>query len=205
MSKHYLSYLALGDSYTIGESLPLYENYPYQTVQILRKNGLAFSAPEIIARTGWTSFELAEQLLHTRLNETYDIVSLLIGVNNQYRGLPIEDFKNDFHFLLHKAIHLSGNRPERVVVLSIPDWGVTPYAKDRDRIKIAKEIDAFNTICQEETMLQKAVYLSITEQTRLAKDNPALLAGDHLHYAAKTYAQWAILLAEKIKECLLVK
>lgn len=205
MSKHYLSYLALGDSYTIGESLPLYENYPYQTVQLLRESGHAFSAPEIVAQTGWTSFELAEQLLHTRLNESYNIVSLQIGVNNQYRSLPIEDFRNDFHFLLHKAIHLSGNRPERVVVLSIPDWGVTPFAKGRDRIQIASEIDAFNAICKEETALQKAAYLSITEHTRLAKVNPSLLASDHLHYAAKAYAEWAILLAEKIRECLLIK
>lgn len=205
MSKHYLSYLALGDSYTIGESLPLYESYPYQTVQLLRESGHAFSAPEIIAKTGWTSFELAEQILHTKLNESYDIVSLLIGVNNQYRSLPIEDFKNDFHFLLHKAIHLSGNRPERVVVLSIPDWGVTPFAKDKDSTKIAADIDAFNTICKKETATQNAVYISITELSRMAKDNPSLLAKDHLHYSAYAYAQWARLVAEKTMECLLVK
>lgn len=205
MSKHVISYLALGDSYTIGESLPLYENYPYQTVQLLRKSGLAFSAPEIIARTGWTSFELAEQLLHTSLNESYDIVSLLIGVNNQYRSLPVEDFKSDFHFLLHKAIHLSGNRPERVMVLSIPDWGVTPFAKAKDPEKIAREIDAFNAVCKEETTLQKAVFISITEPSKRVKDDPSLLAGDHLHYSAKAYAQWAAVLAEKIRESLLVK
>jgi hypothetical protein len=205
MSKHYVSYLALGDSYTIGESLPLYENYPYQTVQLLREKGHAIAAPEIIARTGWTSFELAEHLLHTKLNESYDIVSLLIGVNNQYRSLSIEDFKSDFHFLLHKAIHLSGNRPERVMVLSIPDWGVTPFAKDRDPQKIASEIDAFNAVCKEETIQQKAVYIAITEQSRRVKDDWSLLAGDQLHYAAKAYGQWAILLAEKIRECLLVK
>ncbi len=205
MSKHYASYLALGDSYTIGESLPLYESYPYQTVQLLRESGHAFDAPEIIAKTGWTSFELAEQILHTHLNESYDIVSLQIGVNNQYRELPVTDFREEFRFLLHKAIHLSGNRPGRVVVLSIPDWGVTPFAKGKNGRKIAAEIDVFSAVCKEETEIQKAVFIPITDASRMVGNNPSLLAHDQLHYSAKVYAQWAELLAGKILECLLVK
>jgi hypothetical protein len=102
MSKHHYSYLALGDSYTIGESVPLHESFPYQTVQLLRKAGHHFHAPEIIAKTGWTSFELAEHMLHNKLNDQYDFVTLLIGVNNQYRELPVEEFANDFDFLLAK-------------------------------------------------------------------------------------------------------
>ena len=98
MTRHYFSYLALGDSYTIGESVPLHEGFPYQVVQLLRKKGIHFHAPEVVAKTGWTSFELADHILHTTLNEQYDFVSLLIGVNNQYRGLPVADFKEEFQF-----------------------------------------------------------------------------------------------------------
>src|SRR5688572_11620272 len=107
MTRHFSSYLALGDSYTIGELVPLYESFPYQAVQLLRGEGLHFHAPEIVAKTGWTTSELAEHLLHTKLNEHYDFVTLLVGVNNQYRGLPIDDFKSDLEFLLKKALHFS--------------------------------------------------------------------------------------------------
>jgi len=106
MTKHNFTYLALGDSYTIGESVPLHESFPYQTVQLLRKNGLYFHAAEIIAKTGWTTFELAEHILHSRLNDHYDFVTLLIGVNNQYRSLSVEDYKTDFEFLLRKQFLL---------------------------------------------------------------------------------------------------
>ena len=140
MTKHHFTYLALGDSYTIGESVALHQSFPYQTVQLLRKNGLHFHAPEIVAQTGWTSFELAEHLLHTSLNDTYDFVTLLIGVNNQYRGLGIEDYHNNFEFLLKKSLHYTSDKPERVIVLSIPDWTATPFfGKNNDATKVGKE------------------------------------------------------------------
>ena len=129
MTKHIFSFLALGDSYTIGEAVPIYESFPYQTVQLLRAAGLHFYAPEIVAKTGWTTFELAEHILHSKLNEHYDFVTLLIGVNNQFRGLSTEDYTTDFEFLLHKAIHFADEKNDRVIVLSIPDYGVTPFAK----------------------------------------------------------------------------
>ncbi len=191
MSKHHFSYLALGDSYTIGESVPLHESFPYQLVQMLRKAGTSFEAPEIIAKTGWTSFELAEQILHTRLNEPYDFVSLLIGVNNQYRDLPVEDFETDFHFLLTKAIHLSGERPERVIVLSIPDWGSTPFAVKSKRSDISTEIDLFNQVCESAANKSLVHFINITAETRKAKSDSLLLAGDHLHYSGKMHAIWA--------------
>ncbi len=190
MSKHY-SYLALGDSYTIGESVPLHESFPYQAVQLLRKENIHFHAPEIIAKTGWTSFELAEHMLHTQLNEQYDLVTLLIGVNNQYRGLAAEEFETDFAFLLRKAIHLSGEKPNHVIVLSIPDWGVTPFAASKDSKKISKEIDAFNTICESAAKKSKAHFIHITDETRKAKNDKSLLANDNLHYSGKEYAVWA--------------
>ncbi len=191
MTKHYFSYLALGDSYTIGESVPLHEGFPYQVVQRLRKKGLHFHAPEVVAKTGWTSFELADHILHTQLNEHYDFVSLLIGVNNQYRGLPISEFENDFEYLLKKAIYFAGNKPERVIVLSIPDWSVTPFAAERDTNKINQEIDAFNKVCEDKVKKLGGHFIDITTQTRLAKNDESLLASDKLHYSAKSHAVWA--------------
>ncbi|MES2005719.1 MAG: SGNH/GDSL hydrolase family protein [Bacteroidota bacterium] len=202
MSKHHYTYLALGDSYTIGESVPLHESFPYQAVQLLRRTGLHFQAPEIVAQTGWTSFELAEQILHTQLNEVYDFVTLLIGVNNQYRSLSTEEFKTDFEFLLHKAIHLSGNKPSHVMVLSIPDWGATPFASTQDPEKIRKEIDQFNEICESVATKNKAHFINITQDTRKAKDDMTLLAMDQLHYSGKAHAVWAVKLAASIKKAI---
>jgi lysophospholipase L1-like esterase len=200
MSKHYHSLLALGDSYTIGESVPLHESFPYQAVQLLRKAGLPFHAPEIVAKTGWTSFELAEHILHTRLNEAYDFVTLLIGVNNQYRGLPAGEFETDFAFLLRKAIHLAGDRAGNVIVLSIPDWGVTPFAAKQDGKKIGEEIDRFNKICETTAMQMKTQFINITEDTRKAKKDASLLTSDHLHYSGKAHEVWAEKLAGLIKQ-----
>ncbi|MCW3088363.1 MAG: hydrolase family protein [Sediminibacterium sp.] len=196
MSKHHFSYLALGDSYTIGESVPLHDSFPYQTVQLLRKANIPFHAPEIIAKTGWASSELAEHILHTKLNEQYDFVSLLIGVNNQYRNLAVDDFKTDLGFLLRKAIHLSGHA-NRVIVLSIPDWGVTPFAAKKDGKKISGEIDNFNAVCESAAKENKTYYLNITEEMRKVKKD--LLAGDQLHYSGKAYGIWAEKLAGLIK------
>ena len=191
MSKHHHTYLALGDSYTIGESVPLYESFPYQTVQMLRKAGKRFHAPEILAKTGWTTGELAEQILQTKFSEYYDFVTLLIGVNNQYRGLSIDDFKADIDYLIHKAIHITAGVTENVIVLSIPDWGVTPFAKGKDHKKISKEIDEYNLICEATAKQYKTQYINITDETRKANKDLTLLAGDHLHYSEKEHSIWA--------------
>ena len=197
--KHHYSYLALGDSYTIGESVALHESFPYQVVQLLRKAGITIDAPEIIARTGWTSFELAEHLLHTILRERYDFVTLLIGVNNQYRNLPVKDFAEDFDFLLKKAIHLSGERPERVIVLSIPDWGVTPFGITASHKNISDAIDLFNTTCSAAAKEQGVHFVDITGQTRTVAEDEALLASDRLHYSGRSHAIWAGKIAEIIQ------
>ena len=198
MSKHTFSMLCLGDSYTIGESLSLNESFPYQTIQQLRNSGHSFYAPEIIAKTGFTTFELAEQILHTSFLTHYDFVTLLIGVNNQYRGLSAEEYKDDFEFLIKKAIHLAAENAEHVMVLSIPDWGITPFAKERDKLNIAKEIDAFNKVNFEMSAMHKTKYLNITESTRKVADDKTLWASDGLHPSGMEYRKWAALIAESI-------
>ncbi|CAN5414105.1 SGNH/GDSL hydrolase family protein [soil metagenome] len=202
MTKHIFSLLALGDSYTIGESVPLHESFPYQAVQLLRKGDLHFHAPEIVAKTGWTTGELAEHILHNKLNEHYDFVTLLIGVNNQYRELSIDDYATDLEFLLRKAIHFAGEKKENVIVLSIPDWGVTPFAKKRDSKKIAADINAHNKINQAIAERSKVKYIDITPNTRTAKNDGSLLAADGLHPSGKAYAEWAKMLADSIQKML---
>ena len=141
-----LRYLALGDSYTIGESVPMNKNFPHQTVALLKKEKIDMDEPAIIAKTGWTTDELQEQISRTRLAVPFDFVTLLIGVNNQYRGRSIGEYATQFEELLQQAISFAADKPTHVIVLSIPDWGATPFAEGRDRTKIGKEIDAFNTI-----------------------------------------------------------
>lgn len=199
MSTHIFSYLALGDSYTIGESVPLFESFPYQVVQLLRKKNLSFHAPEIIAKTAFTTFELGEQILNTALEESYDFVTLLIGVNNQYRGLSIEEYKKEFTFLLHKAIHLTGGNARHVCILSIPDWGATPFAIEADSEKIAIEIDQFNEGAKTISQKNNVDFLDITLRTRTVSKDRDFLAKDGLHYSAKMYAEWADIIAEKIQ------
>lgn len=198
MSKHIHAYLALGDSYTIGESLPLHESFPYQVVQMMRKKGYAFHAAEIVAKTGWTTSELAEHLIHTQLMSHYDIVTLLIGVNNQYRGLTANDYASDFEFLVKKALHFSGEKPAYVIVLSIPDWGVTPFAEGRDRSKITLEIDQFNAINKIISDKYGCHYIDITPGTREAATDETLLAVDKLHPSGKEYERWASAVADTI-------
>jgi lysophospholipase L1-like esterase len=186
-----LGYLALGDSYTIGESVPIYESFPYQLVQLLRAKGLPVQAPEIVARTGWTTDELDAGIEKTRLLPSYDFVTLLIGVNNQYRGRTTENYAPEFEALLEKAIRFAGGRKERVVVLSIPDWSHTPYAEGRDRTKISGEIDAYNTVNRRIAMKHGIHYVDITPGSREATQDRSLVASDGLHPSGKEYGRWA--------------
>ena len=196
------SYLALGDSYTIGEQVPFAENFPNQTVQILRRSGLAFYAAEIIAKTGWTTDELSNAIENTSTLEKYDIVSLLIGVNNQYRGRSATEFKIEFEHLLQKAIQFSGNRPYRVVVLSIPDWGVTPFAEGRDKKQTADEIDVYNDICKRSATAFKTHFINITTSQREDGSKTEFLASDGLHPSGKEYKKWAAEFADVISKAL---
>ena len=183
--------LCLGDSYTIGENVPLHESFPYQTIQLLREEKLDFSAAEIVAKTGWTSFELINHLNKIIVENQYDFVTLLIGVNNQYRGLKAESFKIDFEILLKKALSLVENNSKHVIVISIPDWGVTPFAKDRNESQISNEINVFNGVCEMMAQKYQTHFINITESTRRAKFDESLLTKDGLHYAAKEHIIWA--------------
>ena len=196
MSQKNMSYLALGDSYTIGEGVPVYESYPYQAVQLLRKRGVNIYAPEIVAKTGWTTDELQAAINSAKFLPIYDLVTLLIGVNNQYRGKSAEVYAEDFETLLKQAIAFAGNDKGRVVVLSIPDWGATPFAEGRDRAKITAEIDAFNAINRKISSKYKVHYIDITPGTRLAAQDPTLVTKDKLHPSGKEYAKWAEKLAK---------
>jgi lysophospholipase L1-like esterase len=194
-----LTYLALGDSYTIGESVPSEKNFPNQTVALLRKEKIDIEDPSIIATTGWTTDELQDQLSRVRLRVPFDFVTLLIGVNNQYRGRSTEEYATQFTELLEQAIGYAGGNANHVIVLSIPDWSVTPFAKTKNRKKIKKEIDAFNAINEKISKQYKVHYIHITTFTREAANDKTLLADDGLHPSEKEYARWA----EKLKEIMM--
>ena len=188
-------YLALGDSYTIGEMVLPPDNFPSQVYALMRNNAVDFQPPRIIARTGWTTDELEGGIVTANnadpLRSTYDFVSLLIGVNNQYRGRSVDNYKSEFEELLKRSIAYAGNKAERVVVLSIPDWGVTPFADGRDRAQIAKEIEAYNTVNKKIAEQYHVHYIDITPWTREAAADNSLLASDGLHPSAKEYKRWA--------------
>ena len=185
-------YLALGDSYTIGESVTETERFPNQIASMLLKEGVEVEV-SIIARTGWTTDELWQGIQAQGVTPPYDMVSLLIGVNNQYRGRDIAEYREEFSFLLNKAIEYAGNDVNKVIVLSIPDWGVTPFAMGRNSTQIANEIDAFNAVNLEETMKAGAHYVDVTPVSRKALSDPSLIAGDGLHPSGSMYAEWASL------------
>lgn len=197
---HTYSYLALGDSYTIGESVPIHESFPYQTVQLLRNAGYALYAAEIVAQTGWTTDELQSGITNSRLLPVYDMVSLLIGVNNQYRGRSLTEYTRQFEALLQQAIGFAGNQAQHVFVLSIPDWGVTPFAADRDSITIGQEIDTFNAVNKLYAEMYSVNYVDITPGTREAATDSSLLAADQLHPSGKDYARWAAKLADAVQK-----
>ncbi len=198
MSKHIHSILCLGDSYTIGEGVPLHQSFPYQVVQILRKRGHSFHAPEIVALTGWTTTELAEYLIHHSFEQQYDFVTLLIGVNNQYRDMEVEDFAEDFEYLLKKAISLCTEHEKQVMVISIPDWGITPFAKSKNGKKIAEEINTFNTTASLLAAKYNVAWLDITDDYRKTGGELEMLAADGLHPSEKVYAEWATEILETI-------
>ena len=193
------TFLSLGDSYTIGEGVPLYDGFPYQTVQLLRRAGHPFLAPEIIARTGWTTDELSAGINRFTLQPPYTVVTLLIGVNNQYRGRTVREYAEQFTQLLSQAIQLA-RTPLRVFVLSIPDWGVSPFAAENghDSQRIALEIDNFNATAREITVRHRLPFIDITSHGRTKGAAATAFTTDGLHPAAAIYRHWAQLLAPAI-------
>lgn len=195
-------YLALGDSYTIGQDVKISANFPNQTTAALRKTGVNTAHSDIIAVTGWTTRDLEQAIQEQKPSSDYDIVTLLIGVNDQYQGKSVEEYKPRFKKLLQQAIQFAGGKPDHVVVLSIPDWSVTPYAQGGNTVKISAEIDAFNNANYQISMNFKVHYINITNDTRKMLNDPSLVAAGGLHPSGKEYAIWVEKLVPVIQKIL---
>jgi len=188
------TFLALGDSYTLGEAVEESERWPLQLVALLKARGHDFHAPEIIAQTGWTTDELAAAMHPTYppgARADFDLVSLLIGVNNQYRDGSLDSFRDEFSGLLGRAVLLAGGEPQRVRVLAIPDWGVTPFGANsgRDVTRIAAELDAYNAVCAASAALREVRFVDTSEVSR--QRGAEWVADDGLHPSDALYAAWA--------------
>lgn len=185
-----LNYLALGDSYTIGESVAENERWPVQLADRLRASGVDINPPKIIATTGWRTDQLKAAIeADDELLETYDIVSLLIGVNNQYQGRSVESFAPEFEELLQKAIELAGGNKDRVFVVSIPDYGKTPFGASKAE-EIAQELDEYNQVSLEICSKYRVKYFNITSISRQDDPEGELVANDNLHPSGKQYGLW---------------
>jgi lysophospholipase L1-like esterase len=194
------SYLALGDSYTIGESIEPQDRYPVQAAQLLRSfDHLHCKDPDIIATTGWTTTDLLNAISNADALPVYDAVTLLIGVNNQYQGRDQSEYRSQFTTLIQRSIALAGNRPSHVLVLSIPDYSVTPFARGVNTAFIASRIDSFNTINRQVSAQYKVNYVDVTVESRKAAYDPSLVAADGLHFSGKEYGIWARLMEPVMK------
>jgi lysophospholipase L1-like esterase len=196
-----LRHLALGDSYTVGEGVPVDASWPAQLRRRLHDDGIAVDPPRVVAVTGWTTDELAAGMDAAELVPDWDLVTLQIGVNNQYRGRPVAEYHQEFANLLQRAIALAGDRPARVVVVSIPDWGVTPFARDpqRDDAVIAAELDACNAVAGAETMRRGAGWVDVTT---ISRQRPGDVVGDGLHPSGAQYAAWVEAIAPAVRAAL---
>ncbi|MET4080535.1 lysophospholipase L1-like esterase [Pedobacter sp. UYP30] len=195
-----ITYLALGDSYTIGESVSAEDSYPYQIKKLLNDAKIPVEKPKIIATTGWTTTDLLGAIATEKPASNYSFVTLLIGVNNQYRGYDLSLYQKEFTTLLHKAISFANGDKSRVFVISIPDWGITPFAKTdgRGAYQIGKEIDNYNAFAQEITLAAGVSFTNITPASKNAATDSTLLAKDGLHPSGKMYAAWAEAVVPKI-------
>jgi lysophospholipase L1-like esterase len=184
-----IKFLALGDSYTIGESVAASARWPVQLADSLKKLGVDVETPVIIATTGWRTDDLKRAIGNAHLKNEYGMVSLLIGVNNQYQGKPVSAYPAEFRELLEMAIHLAGGKKENVFVLSIPDYGYTPYGAPNQQ-KISAALNEFNSVNKEVTEKAGVKYFDITGISRKGLTQPDLVAGDDLHPSANMYAEW---------------
>ncbi|CAN5613217.1 SGNH/GDSL hydrolase family protein [soil metagenome] len=187
-----LTYLALGDSYTIGEGVAETGRWPIQLAEALRAEGIALTDPRIIATTGWTTDELSAAIDAVEPLGTFDFVSLLIGVNNQYRGRGVDDYRVEFTALLERAVGFAGGRADRVLVLSIPDWGATRFGAGsrRDLAQVSGELDAYNAVAREIAGRHGVAFVDVTPVSRARGAEQAMLADDGLHPSAAMYAHW---------------
>lgn len=192
-------YLALGDSYTIGENVQESERFPAQIVQLLRAQNINVKDPEYIATTGWTTSNLLSAIHSQKPAKNFDIVTLLIGVNDQYQRNDTTGYRERFSVLLKKAVELAGGRKTHVFVLSIPDYSVTPFVVENDKAEVSRQVDLFNAINKEVTLQNSIAYIDITPSTQQAAKDASLIAKDGLHPSGKEYAVWADMLAPMIK------
>ncbi|QQL48769.1 SGNH/GDSL hydrolase family protein [Mucilaginibacter ginkgonis] len=197
---HTITYLALGDSYTIGESVPAEQSFPYQLAAQLHDRKIDIADPQIIATTGWTTGALIAAIGSAQLTKKYNIVTLLIGVNNQYQGIDIATYHKEFTKLLNTAISLANGGAKHVYVLSIPDYSVTPFAANSDKEKIAKELAAYNAYNKQESERLHVSYIDITPISLQAANDASLLADDGLHPSGKMYGLWVEKLLPKVLE-----
>lgn len=187
-------FLALGDSYTIGEGVADHERWPDQLVAMLRSRGVEIGDPHIVARTAWTTDELSDAIDAEGIKGPFDLVTLLIGVNDQYRSRPVESFKPEFQALLRRATKFAGKKTKRVIAVSIPDWSATPYAEGRNRDVISREILLYNSAAEELARAQGIRWMDVTEVSRAMLHDSALVAVDGLHPTGAMYRQWAAVL-----------
>lgn len=195
-----LTLLSLGDSYTIGHAVPEDQNYPHQLSALLNSKGLNVAPPMIIATSGWTTSDLISGIQAATVTKKYDIVTLLIGVNNEYREYPIDTYRREFRKLLKTAVTFAGGNAAHVFVLSIPDWGATPFGErdGRNVESVAKDIDAYNAINKEETAQVGANYTDVNPESKKATSDLSLVAQDGLHPSGMMYKEWVALLAPAI-------
>ncbi len=195
-----LTFLAMGDSYTAATGELPKNSWPILLQALMNKKKQQFDEPHILAKAGWTTTDLLKALDTAQLDPSYDQVALLIGVNNQYRGLPIAKFEEEFEQLLQKSIELANSNAEQVFVLTIPDWGVTPFAGFRDRHKISKEIGRYNELISEMSAKKNILVIDITPLSRNMGVNPSLIASDSLHPSKKMYQSWAKKISKKLRK-----
>lgn len=195
-------YLALGDSYTIGQSVQDTERFPAQTVQLLKEQNINVRPPQYIATTGWTTVNLLDAINTNNPANNFDIVTLLIGVNDEYQHMSASGYSTRFAELLNKAVQFANNRKSHVFVLSIPDYSATPFVSDESKEQVRMEIDKFNAINKKITLQNNITYIDITPSTRQAAIDSSLIAFDDLHPSGKEYNVWANMLAPLIKKVL---
>lgn len=198
-----ISYLALGDSYTIGESVIESERWPVQLMLQLQEDGMHIRHPKIIAKTGWRTDELLQAMQEQLDDKKYDLVSVLIGVNNQYQGGELSVYKKELKKILKQAITQGKQGRRSVFVLSIPDYGVTPFGKESDKKNISKEVEAYNKVARGIAKEMDIPFYDITSISKKAAQDLSLLAKDELHPSGKMYALWVEKIYTKIQKIVL--
>ena len=184
------SFIALGDSYTIGEGVNEDERWPNQFVDVAYENGVDFDQPMIIAETGWKTYDLLNAINQTNFSKKYDYISLLIGVNNQFNSRPIDEFEEDLNKLMDEMKRIKKNDGS-IIIISIPDWGYTPFGESSDMSDISEQINLFNSSLRKFASTNDLKYVDVTEISRRGINEPDLITNDNLHPSGTMYLEWA--------------